>query len=126
MNTWATVAGLVLALITGHMFGRYRRRLRHETPYLHDTKGHHDYRRATSEQTPGLLVWHLDGVHWREADVPPWWHRCYAQTCTIHEIGLAHYDRCACGGTRWGVHGKWTMRDSKLLTLGSPMDSSFA
>lgn len=51
-------------------------------------------------------VWHHDGIPWCAAELPPLDHQCSAQTCTIMP-GLAHEDKCACGGTRYGVYGQW-------------------
>lgn len=123
MNTAWWLLGWLLTGAVAFRFGRFRNSMRHQTPFLHDTPAHHDYQKRTLRPTHEL-VWDLDGVPWDKAPLPKSWHRCRAQTCTIYSQGIAHRDRCACGGERWGVFGKWTRRDSRCLSSGS--DSSSA
>lgn len=112
--TFTQAAGFVLIAVTAYILGSHQHRFRHETPFLHDSPAHHHYRKRALRPAHEL-VWDLDGVPWDKAELPPWWHRCHAQTCTIYSNGLSHKDRCACGGERWGVFGKWTRRDSRCL-----------
>lgn len=58
------------------------------------------------------LEWHLGDVAWYLAPKPAGRHHCMPQTCGITET-LQHYDRCACGATRFGVWGSWEGRNSR-------------
>lgn len=55
------------------------------------------------------LVRHVDGVPWFEAKVPPFFHRCKAQTFGL--LGLRSVQRCACGAIKTGAW--WHERNAR-------------
>lgn len=116
MAWWQLVCFLVIVAYAYNL-GRHRRAAiyKHKGPALHDTEGMDRYVMEPYEDWHNILFWNLNGVPWDKAELPPLWHRCYAQTCTMHVVGMSHRDRCACGGERWGVFGNWTRRDSRCL-----------
>jgi hypothetical protein len=59
-----------------------------------------------------LPVFHLEGVPWHEAPIPPHWHRCSAQTKgTINHF--TEVERCACGAVRFDGYGRWIEKNQR-------------
>ncbi len=68
--------------------------------------------RAERGQLVGpLQVWHLDGIVWHEAAVPPRWHRCAAQTIVQPVSDPDPLVVCACGAER--AEGIWIFRNAR-------------
>jgi len=55
-------------------------------------------------------VENLDGVHWGDAPLPRWLHRCRVQTRGW--IRYSRFERCACGAIRMNG-GRWGSRNSR-------------
>lgn len=90
----------------------------HQDPCLHEQgmAGHKTWKTADPQvfrhRHGKALEWHLGGVAWYLATKPTRGHTCKPQTCGITET-LQHFDRCACGATRFGVWGQWEERNSR-------------
>lgn len=97
---------------------KVRARFHHQDPCLHQQgmAGHKTWKPADpllwQYRHGKALEWHLGGVAWYLATKPDKRHTCKPQTCGITET-LQHFDRCACGATRFGVWGKWEGRNSR-------------
>lgn len=117
------LAALLAACLFGFLYAFEcgRRRPRHQDPCLHHQglTRHEMWRSADPavfRGKPGrALEWHLGGVAWFLAIRPGPGHRCKPQTCGITET-LQHFDRCACGASRYGVWGSWEGKWSRWDT----------
>lgn len=115
------VAFAVMALAYLSERYRARRRFHHSDPCLHEQgmAGHKTWKPADPALFKGragkALEWHLGGIAWYLATQPERDHRCKPQTCGITET-LQHYDRCACGATRFGVWGSWEGKNVRWIT----------
>lgn len=127
---WVGVAFLCLASLSlGIRIGRAGHPHRHTDPCLHEQgmAGHKTWKSADPTLFRGragkALEWHLGGIAWYLATRPEYaGHRCKPQTCGITET-LQHYDRCACGATRFGVWGQWEGKWSRWR-ISSPSSSA--
>lgn len=123
-----SVIGLcVMCFICGVVHGR--RDYRHTDPCLHEQgmTGRKTWKPADPTVFKGrggkALEWHLGGIAWYLATRPEYaGHHCKPQTCGITET-LQHYDRCACGATRFGVWGQWEGKWSRW-SISSPSPSA--
>lgn len=112
------IALCVMVYICGLVQGRTSQPRRHTDPCLHEQgmAGHKTWKPADPALFKGrygkALEWHLGGIAWYLATKPPREHACKPQTCGITE-SLQHFDRCACGATRFGVWGSWEGRNSR-------------
>lgn len=113
--------GLLLALgIVGMLYAYERQKARplHHDPCLHEQglSGRDTWFPADPnlfrDRYGRAIEWHYGGCAWYLAEQPKAGHECKPQTCGITDT-LQHYDRCACGGTRFGVYGQWEMRNSR-------------
>lgn len=114
-----TVIGFcALCWISGYVHGKHGRR--HTDPCLHEQgmAGHKTWKPADPALFKGrygkALEWHLGGIAWFLATQPERGHHCKPQTCGLTE-SLQHFDRCACGATRFGVWGAWEGRNTRCL-----------
>ena len=58
-------------------------------------------------------ITHVDGIDWFDAPLPPWRHKCWAQTTA--RARLETVKRCPCGAiaiTRAGERDYWMQRNS--------------
>jgi hypothetical protein len=55
-------------------------------------------------------IFHLDGIKWMDAPVPPKRHTCFAQTMGYYEY-FNSIERCACGAASYGR--VWMDRNSR-------------
>lgn len=112
------LAFCALVFVCGVQYGERRKPHRHTDPCLHEQGmvGHKTWKPADPALFKGrygkALEWHLGGVAWYLATLPTARHSCKPQTCGLTE-SLQHFDRCACGATRFGVWGKWEGRNSR-------------
>jgi hypothetical protein len=59
----------------------------------------------------GLKVWHIDGIPWHDAPLPPRFHWCWAQTRCEEFVGLGTVERCPCGAIRISGTRMWDERN---------------
>lgn len=91
---------------------------RHSDPFLHGAGSGlpHEVWLTNDPALAGRhgapVEWHRGGLEWHQVPQPPTKHICRPQSCYI-DSGLVHVDRCACGGERWGVHGRWLEVNSR-------------
>jgi hypothetical protein len=113
MGAALALTGLVVAFWLGRVLEARRGRSRYASPSLHvDISGERWISEA--KWTDGRpFRWHLSGKTWEDVPVPPMIHKCWPQTCEISHTA-SHYDRCACGGSRWGVWGQWEGRNTRV------------
>lgn len=64
-----------------------------------------------STRTLDPLIWHLNGVSWRETKIPRRLHRCQPKTKAI--IALDRVYRCRCGAIAFDRPVHWTERNSR-------------
>lgn len=116
--TLTVIALCAVVFACGVQHGERRKPHRHTDPCLHEQgmAGHKTWKPADPSLFKGrygkALEWHLGGVAWYLATMPTARHSCKPQTCGLTE-SLQHFDRCACGATRFGVWGAWEGRNSR-------------
>lgn len=72
------------------------------------------YRQFLDVIEPSLMTYHVDGVAWYDAPLPPPGHQCRSQTTAY--TGDAQVFRCACGALAFHEPIHWLERNSRRRT----------